>query len=276
MRNTRKNMTRKYLLGICYTCQKCLFCFNSKSYECECNKNIKPKRKQGKPEPGQQIYSCKFTPNQDFPTANQFLFAANTKFQYNSNFDNTFPFTFCSTCNSSHQRFKKKDKKTRKKHKHKSIKMNDNLIEVDDSTSPEDSEVEEYDLEEIKLQIIVEKMGKKTSTSKTITVKPVEYINVIEKVNAVVQRALQNKDINPADYSMSYKAVNARGPSNELEDKLDFHEFIEDYKKVIAAKKKMSVIVVIGDSVGKKTKEKRSKVKNYLYFNYFFIFYIYN
>jgi len=37
-------MTRKYLPGTCYTCQKCLFCFNSESYECECDKNIKAKR----------------------------------------------------------------------------------------------------------------------------------------------------------------------------------------------------------------------------------------
>ena len=66
---------------------------------------------------------------------------------------------------------------------------------------------------------------------------------------------------------MSYKAVNARGPSNELEDKLDFHEFIEDYKRVIAAKKKMSVIVVIED-LEEKTKsiEKRSKVRKLFIF----------
>ena len=72
---------------------------------------------------------------------------------------------------------------------------------------------------------------------------------------------------------MSYKAVNACGPSSELEDKLDFNEFIEDYKKVIATKKKMSVIVVIEDSVDEKLIEKRLKIKDYLYFNYLFIFY---
>jgi len=154
----------------------------------------------------------------------------------------------------------------------------DNLVEVDD-TSPDYSDVEEYDLEEIKLQIIIEKNGKRTSTSKTITIQPVEYINVIEKVNAIVQKALRNKNINPADYSMSYKAVNARGPSNELEDKLDFHEFIEDYKKVIAAKKKMSVIVIVEDSESEKTKSirKRLKVKIiYISASFLLFFYITN
>ena len=77
-------MTCKYLPGICYTCQKCLSCFNSNF--CKCNKNIKLKRK-SKPESGQQIYHRVFTPDENLQTANQFLFAANTKFEYNSNFD---------------------------------------------------------------------------------------------------------------------------------------------------------------------------------------------
>ena len=69
-------------------------------------KNIKPKR-QEKPEPGQQIYQHAFTSNQDLPIANKLLFTANTKFQYNSNFNSKFSFTFCSTCNNTFQRKKK-------------------------------------------------------------------------------------------------------------------------------------------------------------------------
>jgi len=65
---------------------------------------------------------------------------------------------------------------------------------------------------------------------------------------------------------MSYKAVNAHGPSNTLEDKFDFNEFIEDYKQIIAANKKMSVIVMVGDdSTNEKIKSKRSKVKSSFY-----------
>lgn len=259
-------MTRKYLPGICYTCQKCLSCFNSNF--CKCNKNIKLKRK-NKPGSGQQIYHRVFTPGEDLQTANQFLFAANTKFKYNSNFDKNVSFTFCSACNSKFQRLKGKDKLAKRKGKTKSAKMSDDFIDIEAPSSPDefsDVEEEEYNLKEIKLQIIIEKKGKKTS--KTITIQPVEYINVIEKINAVIQKAFQNKNIKPADYSISYKAVNARGPSNELEDKQDFDEFIEDYKRVIAAEKKMSVIVVIED-LGKKTKsiEKHSKVRDYLYSN---------
>jgi hypothetical protein len=176
---------------------------------------------------------------------------------------------------------KNRNKKFTKNLDKSAAKMNNKSDDFANSEDEEDisecSEVEEYGIDEIKLQIIIEKSNKKTSTSKTITIKPVEYINVIEGINGVVKKALKNKDIKPADYSMSYKALNARGPSNELEDKLDFNEFIEDYKKVIAANKKMSIIVMVGDDpVNKKAKSKRSKVKNYVIFQFFYFFFVHN
>jgi hypothetical protein len=152
-------------------------------------------------------------------------------------------------------------------------KSSDLVDGEDENDISEFSEVEDYGIDQIKLQIVIKKKGKKTSTSKTITIKPVEYITVIEGINNAVQKAL-NRNIKPADYSMSYKAVNARGPSSTLEDKLDFNEFIEDYKKIIAADKKLSIIIVIGDdSTNEKTKSKHSKVRVLKYFNCSFIFF---
>lgn len=179
-----------------------------------------------------------------------------------------FFFTFCSTCNSKFQRLKSKDKLAKKK-------MSVKSKAVVDIGTPEFSEVEEYDIDEIKLHVSIEKKGKKTSTSKTLTIQPVEYANVVEKINTFVQKALQNENIKPTDYNMSYKAMNTRGLSSELEDKLDFKEFIEDYKKITAASKKMGVMIVIENSASEKTKsiEKHSsKVKNWLISNYSFIF----
>jgi hypothetical protein len=288
-------MTREYLSGTCYTCQKCLFCFTSES--CECKKNIKPTRV-SKPERGQQIYSRAFTPNNNLQISNKFLFAANAKFQYNSNFNNTFSFTFCSACNSKFQRLRSSDKianqknrfvkkkekkgevdKITKKINKPAVKMSNRSIDFDNDEEDEDvsefSESEEYNLDEIKLHIVIEKKGKKTSTSKTITIKPVDYISAIEGINSAVRKVLKNNNLKPSDYSLSYKAINARGPSSELEDKLDFNEFIDDYKKIIAADKKMSVIVVIGDDpINQKSKSKRSKVRDYVFFLLFFLTYL--
>jgi hypothetical protein len=277
-------MTREYLPGICYTCQKCLFCFASK--DCKCEKNIRPTRVY-KPERGQQIYSRVFTPNKELQAANQFLFSANEKFQYNSDFNNSFSFIFCSACNSKFQRLKTNDKLAKRKNRSKkkemstketvkmSSKSNNSVNDEEDDDISEFSESEEYGIDEIKLQIVIEKKGRKTSASKTVTIKPVEYITVIEGINNAVQKVLNNKNIEPKDYSMSYKAINARGPSSALEDKLDFNEFIDDYKKVIAANKKMSIIVVIGDdSVNEKTKSKRSKVQDFNGISIVFLFFM--
>ena len=260
-------MTHEYLSGTCYTCQKCLFCFTSES--CECKKNIKPIRV-SKPERSQQIYSHAFTPNNNLQISNKFLFTANAKFQYNSNFNNTFSFTFCSACNSKFQKLRGSDKianqknrfvkkkkkkgevdKITKKINKSAIKMSNKSIDFDNDEEDEDvsefSEPEEYNLDEIKLHIVIEKKGKKTSTSKTITIKPVDYISAIEGINSAVRKVLKNNNLKPSDYNLSYKAINARDPASELEDKLDFNEFIDDYKKIIAADKKMPVIVVIGN-----------------------------
>src|SRR3954454_12114168 len=103
-------MMNTYLLGICFACQKCLLCFNlSQLNPCNCNKNIKLTRV-SKPKRGQQIYSRVYTPDKSLTEANNFLFAANAKFQYNYNFNEPFSFTFCTSCNSKFQRLKIKDK----------------------------------------------------------------------------------------------------------------------------------------------------------------------
>src|SRR5581483_11002428 len=108
-------MTREYLSGICYTCKKCLFCFTLKT--CKCKKSVKPTRV-SKPEHVQQIYSCVYTPNEDLQEANQFLFSANEKFKYNSNFNDSFSFTFCSACNSKFQKLKGNNKIAKRKNRH--------------------------------------------------------------------------------------------------------------------------------------------------------------
>jgi len=252
----------RYFPSICYACQKCLFCFNlSQLNPCNCNKHIKALRIK-QPKRGQQIYPRIYTPDKTLEIANSLLFTANAKFQYNSNFDKPFSFTFCTACNSKFQRLKGKDKLAKRKMKSKSKVVN-----------VESPEVEEYSIDEIKLHVSIEKKGKKTSTSKALIIQPVEYTNVVEKINAFVQKTLQNENIKPADYSMSYKAVNAHGISSELEDELDFKEFIEDYKEITAANKKMGVMVVIenfASETTKSTKKSSSKVKLF-YIQLFFI-----
>ena len=109
-------MTREYLPGTCYLCQKCLICFSSESCEsCECDKSAKPVRVSN-PGCGKRIYSRVFNPNsEELKAANQLLFFANEKYQYNSNFNEAFLVTLCSAFHSRFQRKKTSDKLTKTK-----------------------------------------------------------------------------------------------------------------------------------------------------------------
>ncbi|RGB26171.1 hypothetical protein C1646_770757 [Rhizophagus diaphanus] len=150
----------KYLLDICYLCQKYLYCFELLQ---------------------QEPYSL-------FSKVNKYLFDANDKFGYNSNFEKSFSYTFCSTCNSQIQRYRNADKKIQQTQ----IKENDNKVapsnllnkkEVENIDKKENHQIfslissdikegvdvddikidddEDSNLEEIKVQIIVKSKNKK-------------------------------------------------------------------------------------------------------------------
>jgi hypothetical protein len=268
----------KYLLGTCYTCQKCLYCFQPAQLDsCTCKKSKQPSRAK-KPKRGQQIYQRVFTPNPLFPKANKFLLDANIKFDYNSNFEETFSYTFCSACNSKIQRLRNDDKidKTTQQAQVQEKDNEMNLSDISDDNKKENSDKEDYadieeeeedssdgnNLEEIKVQIIVKSKNIKEPTAKTLTITPVNYKNIMEKVNSEVQKVLKKKT-KSEDYTISYKAVNARGPPNILEDWSDFQEFIGEYQKVSLSGKKMLVMIVVKDK--KKSVKKHKKVKNILF-----------
>lgn len=307
--------THKYLLGTCYTCKKCLYCFQPPQRTlCKCKKDKQPARVSN-PKRGWQIYQRVFIPNQPLQIANEFLFTANTKFDYNSNFQEKFSYTFCTSCNSKFQRLRNKERSNNKK-----IQTNDELVnkldkdydkkfqtndkldedefnkdceynseennsneENDDGESSnsekdvtgerdiEDISEEEEDnsVEEVKVQIVIKKNNdKKMPIAKTLTVQPVSYENVMRKINSLVQKTLE-KSVKPTNYTISYKAVNARGPPHELEDELDFQEFLDEYKKIVSIGKKMSVTVIVKDSsVKKNSKKKHSKVR-FLFYKYY-------
>lgn len=300
----------KYLPGTCYTCQKCLYCFKPPlRIPCTCPKE-KRRTRDKNPQQGRQIYQRVYKPNQPFPKAKQFLFNANIEFGYESNFEESFSYTFCSACNSKNQRLRNKDREVQAINDdvlvvsddslkeldvsvNLSSKVNDednddgnnNIIddknngEIDDNDyddgdeNDEDDEEEEEEVEvedddeikEIKVQIIV-KSKTNVSPAKILSIQPVNYYNVKEKIILTVQKIF-GKKIKSNDYTISYKASNSRGPSNILEDELDFDEFISEYKKVILSGKKMAIMVDIKDDrTKKKGLTKRHKKVVFFYF----------
>ena len=140
---------------------------------------------------------------------------ANIKFDYNSNFEETFSYTFCSACNSKIQRLRNNDKIDKITQQ---VQENDNEVNVSDislnekeadnhDADQENSDKEEYvdieeekedssddnDLEEIKIQIIVKSKNIKEPTAKILTITPVNYENIMGKINSEVQKVLKKK-----------------------------------------------------------------------------------
>ena len=144
--------------------------------------------------------------------------------------------------------------------------VNEDYVDDDDIDEDDVDEEEDDDIvDEIKIQIVVKNKDTKSPTAKILTIKPVNYTSVMEKIHYVIQKSLGDKITSRNDYSISYKAINARGPSNTLEDRSDFHEFITEYRKVILTGKKMSVIVIVNDNITKKRSKKNKKVSFIMY-----------
>ncbi|PKY32318.1 hypothetical protein RhiirB3_491532 [Rhizophagus irregularis] len=187
------------LKDTCYSCQKCLHCFELPQQEpCKCNKNKQPTRTKHLKR-AQQIYQCTFKPDPLFLKANKYLFDANEKFGYNSNFEESFSYTFCSTCNSKIQRYRNADRKDQQTLKENNkvapsdlsnekevvnvVKEKNHKIfslvssDTEEGEGIDDIEIndEDSDLEEVKVQIIVKSNIIKVPMAKTLNIEPVSY-----------------------------------------------------------------------------------------------------
>ncbi|RIB23017.1 hypothetical protein C2G38_2033090 [Gigaspora rosea] len=97
-----------YLIGTCYSCQKCLLCFKEFSiYPCGCNQKTKPKACNQSNKKTIRVYSRKYVPNNLSSNQKEFFKQADNSFGYNSNFNQTFSVSFCSACHSKYEHIKK-------------------------------------------------------------------------------------------------------------------------------------------------------------------------
>ena len=259
--------TTSYQLGSCYICSKCLFCFETDKENCNCNKDIRPLKVKNTPS-GQHFFSRVFSPDTPpFSQAYILLKKSNDTFQYETNFDLSFPYTLCGACNSKYQRTKYKD--------------NQNLKEKL-SQQDEDSDDTSSELENLRLYIIIESK-QKNNAAKALSIFPIDFNNVIEEIHSYIKKSVGDKNINMFDYTLQYKALNSRGTANTLEDEADFVDFLDEYQKIITNNKKMGISVILNSiyiNNIQKRKKNNKKVCNYnniiivnciKYFNIYFI-----
>src|SRR5438034_2566148 len=103
-----KEKKEKYKIGVCFGCQKCLYCeINLKKDICKCRKTVKPTRT-NRTVQVKTAYLRMFNPTSSNPKQLNFIKSKNECFQYEYDLKKNIQLSFCSTCNSSYQRLSSK------------------------------------------------------------------------------------------------------------------------------------------------------------------------
>ena len=94
----------KYKIGMCFGCQKCLYCgIDLGNDTCKCKKILKP-TKTNRTIQIKSAYPRVFNPGSSNSQQFNFIKNKNEKFQYGYDLAKSIHLSFCSTCNSSYQR----------------------------------------------------------------------------------------------------------------------------------------------------------------------------
>src|SRR6266498_2756446 len=247
---TEKNANiknRKYLLGTCYSCQKCLYCsidLTEDKEECDCDKAKKLTNSKYKKQQSGYIRNGVYDPNTSHPILITLLQTSNDLYGYNSDFSTRFNFTLCSKYNSQLTRNQSSYNKDLKKYK-KTI--------TQQLATPDAPASNSNTLFRFKLVI---KIPDSTKPAKAITLKknPDNYYKfndlILQKFSKVVGLLVHN------DYELSYKTEKGIEAITFLEEKEDFNEFIKEHNRLTSSDKVLLVFVTIQ----KHEVEKKKKV----------------
>jgi hypothetical protein len=257
---------KKYKIGTCFGCQKCLYCGKDLIKEtCECKKTVKPTRA-NRTSHVKNAFPRVFNPNGPL-VSRQFDFIKNKNehFQYGYDLTKSVQLSFCSACNSSYQRLAPKNtqKIQHKKGEDTSATTEATTVSVSASntTSKHDdfSESEnEDDVElEINYKLIIKKADGTSHPAKNHLVTISELDEFLLAIQNNVTSLLKDEEIYANDYSVSFRSEKGQGAGTLLVDAYDFKNFRSEYTKLTAAKKTMVIFV----TVKKKDVVKRKKDK---------------
>src|SRR6266498_1049701 len=224
---TEKNANiknQKYLLGTCYSCQKCLYCsidLTEDKEECDCDKARKPTNSKHKKQQSGYVRNGVYDPNTSHPIL----------------------ITLCSKCNSQLTRNQSSYNKDPKKYK-KTITQQSATPDAPASNSNTP----------FRFKLVI-KTPDSTKPAKAITLekKPDDYYEfddlILQKVSEVVGLLVRN------DYELSYKAEKGTGAITFLEEEEDFDKFIREHNRLTSFDKVLLVFVTIQKHEAEKKKK---------------------
>jgi|SRR5271154_244520 len=249
---------KKYKIGTCFGCQKCLYCGIDLIKEtCECKKTVKP-TKTNRTALVKNAFPRVFNPNSSFDSK-QFDFIKNKNecFQYGYDLTKNIQLSFCSACNSSYQRLITKN--TQHTEGKDSNDSNTKIIEASTIILDDESE-SEVDIElEINYKLIIKKADGTLLPAKNQSVTISELDEFLLAIQNNVMTLLKDEKIYANDYSVSFRSEKGQGAGTLLIDAYDFKNFCSEYTKLIAAKKTMAIYITIKKKELVKRKKKASK-----------------
>jgi hypothetical protein len=275
----------KYKIGVCFGCQKCLYCgINLEKDICKCRKTVKP-TKSNRTSQVKSAFPRVFNPTSSNPKQLDFIKNKNERFQYGYDLKEDIKFSFCSTCNSSYQRLSPKNSP---KNSNTSDKSNltggtegtDTAIIDLEATSSEvsttiiqseskynNSETEndsEAELElEVNYKLIIKQADGPVLPAKNYLITISELDEFLLAIQNNITALLEDEEINANDYNVSFKSEKAQGAGTLLVDMCDFENFKLEYIKLAAAKK--VVLILITMKKKEKLLVKRKKKVNLYY-----------
>lgn len=251
------NTQKQYLIGTCLGCKKCLYCgaeLSIRKKACSCDKTIKP-CKSNRTNKVKIAYPRVSSPDLP-PEPLKFIQESITRFGYSLDFKTKFSFTFCCACNSSFQR-KKRSKSNSSVLNLPSLETNENSLKDDNNVNFD--EINKINEEEyiISFNLIIKPSTGPALPSKWVEINVSSLDDILAEVHYYIGKLIGNKDVVHSDYLVTFKPEKAAGIGAGLVDTQDYKKFLLDYRKLLEAKKNMTIIV----SMKKKGKEKQ-KVKS--------------
>jgi hypothetical protein len=265
---------KKYKIGTCFGCQKCLYCGIDLIKEiCNCKKTTKP-TKTNRTDLVKNAFPRVFKPNSSFDSKQlDFIKNKNECFQYGYDLTKNIQLSFCSACNSSYQRLATKNtQKTQQLTEDKdSIKTTEVITILDpasNTTSKHNSLVSglsgsesEDDIElEINYKLIIKKADGTLLPAKNQSVTISELDEFLLAIQNNVTALLEDEKIYANDYSVSFKSEKGQGAGTLLIDSRDFKDFHSEYTKLVATKRTMAIFVIMKKRENEKLVKRKKKV----------------
>src|SRR5205823_2121240 len=199
--------TRKYQIGTCFTCQKCLYCGKDLTFEeCLCNKYEKPTKNNRTAKVRGYRGLC-YDANNSQPFLKEFMSKSNLKFGYEINLETSFYCSLCTACNSKISRENNKIGKEIKKEKKLDIKS--------DVSKKSSGLMVVNPVKELQLRVSI-KNGKETLPSILVNwpFDDIEYIDFSTRVEQLVSEHIGLTFSN--EYFLAYKGSSEVGAETLL------------------------------------------------------------